>query len=193
MPVAPTPAPSCDHQTYVQTLPGVLWGQNCSIENHRFKRLSWEFRMWCVQCPVQCLQHGVDSASIGFFLPVSGLWFLLLLWFIGWEDSRLPHWGSWIRNIQGQCSSNNPLMLWPWAISRVTWASSTEKWETWTWWLKCPFWDDTSWSLEDAGQDWKEEGCQEYFMRKNAKSWLCEIKQNDVGGGVANQCQIFED
>ena len=119
-----------------------------------------------------------------FFLSlVSCLWFLLLLWFIAREDSCLPHWGSWIRNSQGQCSSNNPLMLWPWAISRVTWASSTEKWETWTWWLKCPFWDDTSWSLEDAGQDWKKEGCQEYFMRKNAKSWLCEIKQNDVGGG----------
>lgn len=44
--------------------------------------------------------------------------------------------------------------------------------------FKCLFGDDNSWFLEGAGQGWKKEGCQEYFMRKNAK--LCFVRYSKM-------------
>lgn len=137
--------------------------------------------------PSQCLEHGVDSVKCG--VPSSCLWSLVsgsvfCPGSLGGKILVFPTGAHGSEIGETKCSSNNPLMLWPWAISWVTWASSTAKWETWTWWPQCPFCGNTSWSLEDAGQDWKKAGCQEYFMRENAKSWLCEIKQNNVGGGL---------
>lgn len=58
--------------------------------------------------------------------------------------------------------------------------------------FKCRLRDDISRFLEYSGQGCEKEGCHECLMRKNERSWLCEMKQNDDREGCADHRQIFE-
>ena len=47
-------------------------------------------------------------------------------------------------------------------------------------------------SQEYAAQGWDKEDCEEHLMRKNERSFLCEMKQNDDREGCATHAKYLK-